>query len=102
MLIAIGADKPRRQESDTIWQDLGLSSELLVGEFRLTMKLTVKQIEYVSGGFPSIWPIPRVPTAFIISSDSTAIDPDTGLLYTMDPLINNHVCPFYSNINSLP
>ncbi|KAJ7693159.1 hypothetical protein B0H17DRAFT_1060317 [Mycena rosella] len=83
-------DEPRGQESYTIWQDSGLSSELLVGEFRLTMKLTVKQIEYVSGGFPSIWPIPRVPTAFILSSDSTAIDPDTGLLYTMDHLIKNH------------
>ncbi|KAJ6631823.1 hypothetical protein B0H10DRAFT_1937586 [Mycena sp. CBHHK59/15] len=83
-------DEPRRQESDTIWQDSGLSSELLVGEFRLTKKLNVKQIEYVSGGFPSIWPIPRVPTAFVLSSNSTAIDPDTGLLYTMDHLIKNH------------
>ncbi|KAJ6551069.1 hypothetical protein B0H10DRAFT_2242415 [Mycena sp. CBHHK59/15] len=93
VLIAIGVepdDELRRQESNTIWQDSGLSSELLVGEFRLTKKLTVKQIEYVSGGFRSIWPIPRVPTAFVLSSNSTAIDPDMGLLYTMDHLIKNH------------
>ncbi|KAJ6549308.1 hypothetical protein DFH09DRAFT_1502776 [Mycena vulgaris] len=83
-------DDPRRQESDTVWHDPGLISELLVGEFRLIKKLTVKQIGYLSGGFPSIWPIPRVPTAFILSSDSTAIDPDTGLMYTMDHLIKNH------------
>ncbi|KAF7326552.1 hypothetical protein MVEN_02608400 [Mycena venus] len=86
--------KGELQESDTIWQDPGITSLVIIGKFRITAKLTVERIEYVMphGVIPSVWPNPRVPTAFILNlgSNYDAIDPKTGVLYTVDWLIKNH------------
>ncbi|KAF7335140.1 hypothetical protein MVEN_02265100 [Mycena venus] len=86
--------KGELQESDTIWQDPGITSLVIIGKFRITAKLTVERIEYVMphGVIPSIWPNPRIPTAFILNLGSSynAIDPKTSMMYTMDWLIKNH------------
>ncbi|KAJ7494945.1 hypothetical protein FB451DRAFT_1163681 [Mycena latifolia] len=80
--------KSEMQESDTIWQDPGITSLVINGKFRITAKLTVERIEYV---MPSMWPNPRIPTAFVLNLGSSydAIDPKTGMRYTMDQLIKN-------------
>ncbi|KAJ7920928.1 hypothetical protein B0H13DRAFT_2318980 [Mycena leptocephala] len=49
---------------DTLWQD-EISSFVRTGQFSVTQKLKVQRIEYLSE-LPSVWPIPRVPTAFVI------------------------------------
>ncbi|KAJ6603588.1 hypothetical protein DFH09DRAFT_1354717 [Mycena vulgaris] len=84
-------DESGLRSSDTIWQDPGLTSRVLVGRFRVTTAVTVDRVEYLSK-IPSIWPIPRIPTAFVLSLDSSygQVDPKTGLLYTVDHLIKNH------------
>ncbi|KAJ7912742.1 hypothetical protein B0H13DRAFT_2659938 [Mycena leptocephala] len=51
-------------ESDTLWQD-EISSFVCTGQFSITQKMKVQRIEYLSQ-LPSVWPIPRVPTAFVI------------------------------------
>ncbi|KAJ6609404.1 hypothetical protein B0H10DRAFT_2225929 [Mycena sp. CBHHK59/15] len=93
------------QESDTIWQDPGITSLVIIGKFRITAKLTVERIEYVMphGVIPSIWPNPRIPTAFILNlgSNYDAIDPKTGVMYTMDWLIKNHDPSFIHAENSV-
>ncbi|KAF8146181.1 hypothetical protein K438DRAFT_1781221 [Mycena galopus ATCC 62051] len=82
------------QQSDTIWQDPGITSLVLVGTFRISTKVTVQCIEFVKphGMIPSIWPNPRVPTAFVLNlgSNYDDIDPKTGKMYTVDFLIKNH------------
>ncbi|KAK7008311.1 hypothetical protein R3P38DRAFT_3280934 [Favolaschia claudopus] len=82
------------QKSDTIWQDSGIYSLFIEGTFKITTRTTVNRIEYIMppGIIPSIWPNPRVPTAFVLDlGDSyNIIDPKTGKLYTMDALIKNH------------
>ncbi|KAF8144420.1 hypothetical protein K438DRAFT_1992878 [Mycena galopus ATCC 62051] len=82
------------QQSDTIWQDPGITSLVLVGKFRISTKVTVQRIEFVMphGVIPSIWPNPRIPTAFVLNLGSSydEIDPKTGKMYTVDFLIKNH------------
>ncbi|KAJ7084961.1 hypothetical protein C8R44DRAFT_894074 [Mycena epipterygia] len=84
-------DETCLQQSDTIWQDPGITSQVIVGTVRVTLKVTVERMEYISE-LPSIWPIHRTPTAVIMSLDSSydMIDPSTGVLYTLDHLIQNH------------
>ncbi|KAJ7170422.1 hypothetical protein C8R43DRAFT_830698, partial [Mycena crocata] len=75
----------------TLWQDANLTSQVIVGTFRITSHVTVERLEFVNQ-MPSIWPIPEMPTAFVLSLNSTytKIDPKTGQTYTMDWLIKNH------------
>jgi hypothetical protein len=66
-------------ESDTLWQD-EITSFVRTGRFSVTRKVKVQRIEYLSE-LPSVWPIPRVPTAFVIDlSDEKhhIIDEDIG------------------------
>ncbi|KAJ7694736.1 hypothetical protein B0H14DRAFT_2650872 [Mycena olivaceomarginata] len=76
------------QQSDTIWQDPGITSPVLIGKFRLNIKTTVERIEYVMpyGRILSIWLNLRVPTAFVLNlgSNYDTIDPKTGEFYTVD------------------
>ncbi|KAK7027458.1 hypothetical protein VNI00_015203 [Paramarasmius palmivorus] len=53
--------------SDTIWLDPGLTSEVCTSHrrFRITKELTVERLERLYA-IPSVWPVPRVPTAFIV------------------------------------
>ncbi|KAK7038804.1 hypothetical protein VNI00_010434 [Paramarasmius palmivorus] len=53
--------------SDTIWLDPGLTSEVCTSHrrFRITKELTVKRLERLYA-IPSVWPVPRVPIAFIV------------------------------------
>ncbi|KAJ7870357.1 hypothetical protein B0H13DRAFT_2669858 [Mycena leptocephala] len=58
------SDDPNDLESDTLWQD-GITSFVHTGQFSVTQKLKVQRIEYLPE-LTSVWPIPRVPTAFVI------------------------------------
>ncbi|KAK7034090.1 hypothetical protein R3P38DRAFT_3496289 [Favolaschia claudopus] len=80
------------RKSDTLWQDPGITS----------LKTTVERIEYIMppGIIPSIWPNPRIPTAFVLDFGSkfdSDINPKTGKLYTLDCLIKNHARFFFDN-----
>ncbi|KAK6974246.1 hypothetical protein R3P38DRAFT_2447950, partial [Favolaschia claudopus] len=90
------------RKSDTLWQDPGITSLVLEGRFRITEKTTVERIEYIMppGIIPSIWPNPRIPTAFVLDFGSkfdSDINPETGKLYTLDCLIENHARFFFDN-----
>ncbi|KAJ6616901.1 hypothetical protein B0H10DRAFT_1948765 [Mycena sp. CBHHK59/15] len=83
-------DEPDLEESDTVWQDEGISSHVLIGDYRVTAKVKVGRLEYVSG-LPSIYPIHRVPTALIVNLEDpkyNIYDKD-GVLHTVDFLIKN-------------
>ncbi|KAJ7642896.1 hypothetical protein B0H17DRAFT_1148702 [Mycena rosella] len=81
------------QESDIIWQDPVIMSEVLVGRFRTTALSTVQRLERLTR-IPSIWPIPRIHTAFVLIPDSSyeQVDARTGLLYMVDQLIKKSWC----------
>ncbi|KAJ6558975.1 hypothetical protein B0H10DRAFT_1967130 [Mycena sp. CBHHK59/15] len=76
-------------ESDTVWDD-PIKSFMCTGQFSITRKVKVQQIEYLSE-LPSIWPIPRVPTAFVIdlSDEKHNIIDEAGDLIPIDCIIWN-------------
>ncbi|KAJ7431585.1 hypothetical protein B0H11DRAFT_1941460 [Mycena galericulata] len=77
-------------ESDTFWPDEA-KSFVIIGKFRPTQKVTVDRMEYRDGP-ASIYPIPRVRTAFVIDlshRDYMLQDPGTSELYTLDTIIRN-------------
>jgi hypothetical protein len=66
-------------ESDTYWED-GMTSMARIGSFRVTRKVKVERIEYVTGA-PSILPIFRTPAAVVIDLSDPGyaiINPQTG------------------------
>lgn len=81
------------QKSDTLWLDPEVSSQVRIGEFRLTQDVTVQRVEYVDG-LPSLIPLPEIPTAFVIDLNDPkfAIQNKQGHLYSADALVKNKVC----------
>ena len=53
------------KESGTIWTDSDVTSLAVEGAFHVTKELQVDCVEYLTD-IPSIWPIPKIPTAFIL------------------------------------
>jgi hypothetical protein len=53
------------EESGTIWTDSDLTSFALEGPFQVTKELRVDRVEYLTD-IPNVWPIPKLPTAFIL------------------------------------
>ena len=53
------------KESGTIWTDSDVTSLAVEGVFQVTKELQVDRVEYLSD-IPSVWPIPKLPTAFIL------------------------------------
>ncbi|KAJ7774537.1 hypothetical protein DFH07DRAFT_952250 [Mycena maculata] len=77
-------------ESDTLWQD-EITSFCRIGKHRLTQKVTVDRMEYLSAP-ASIYPIPRIRTGFVIDLSDEKYDlehPKTKEPYTVDHLIRN-------------
>ncbi|KAK6977676.1 hypothetical protein R3P38DRAFT_3295002 [Favolaschia claudopus] len=68
-----------------------LTSSTWIGHHRVTQRVTVNRIEYLNG-LPSIFPIPKTPTAFVINLHDPAfeiLDERTGQFYALDALIEN-------------
>ncbi|KAK6971931.1 hypothetical protein R3P38DRAFT_3139358 [Favolaschia claudopus] len=68
-----------------------LASSAWIGHHRVTQRITVERIEYLNG-LPSIFPIPKTPTAFVINLHDPAfeiLDERTGQFYALDALIGN-------------
>ncbi|KAJ7734479.1 hypothetical protein B0H16DRAFT_1467605 [Mycena metata] len=84
--------EPELMQSETRWLDPEISSRVRVGEFRVTMDVTVQRVEYLTG-FPSLYPIPSTPTAFVIDAQDPRFDitKKGGGLHTVDALIKNKV-----------
>ncbi|KAF8961308.1 hypothetical protein BDZ97DRAFT_1760046 [Flammula alnicola] len=82
--------EPKLEDSDTIWLDLDVSSEVSNVRQQLHRRLTVDSVEYVKG-LPSYWPIPRDKCAYLVDfSDSKyEIYDEEGKLLPVDPLIKN-------------
>ncbi|KAJ7698207.1 hypothetical protein B0H16DRAFT_1903439 [Mycena metata] len=82
--------EPELMQSETRWLDPEISSRVRVGEFRVTMDVTVQRVEYLTG-FPSLYPIPSTPTAFVIDAQDPRFDitKKGGGLHTVDALIKN-------------
>ncbi|KAJ7867305.1 hypothetical protein B0H13DRAFT_2281228 [Mycena leptocephala] len=81
---SLPAEKFPLVESDTHWED-GATSMMRIGSFRITRKVKVERIEYVTGA-PSILPIFRTPTAIVIDlsdPDYAIIDPKTGKVWAL-------------------
>ncbi|KAJ6608663.1 hypothetical protein B0H10DRAFT_1955216 [Mycena sp. CBHHK59/15] len=75
---------------DSLWQD-EITLFVHTGNFQITRKVRAKWIEYLSD-LPSIWPIPHIPTVFIVSFDDPKFDitdSKAGDAYTLDLLIWN-------------
>lgn len=53
------------EESQTAWTDSEITSFVIEGDHQVTAELWVKRLEYLSE-IPYIFPIPKIPTAFII------------------------------------
>ncbi|KAJ7702166.1 hypothetical protein B0H16DRAFT_1832003 [Mycena metata] len=84
------SDKDDPRPSNTLWQD-DITSSVRTGRFTITQKIKVQRLEYLSE-IPSIWPIPRSSTAFVIDLDDekhNIINPDTGDLMAVDRIIRN-------------
>ncbi|KAK6971359.1 hypothetical protein R3P38DRAFT_3143097 [Favolaschia claudopus] len=67
------------------------STTFQIGHHRVTQRITVERIEYLNG-LPSIFPIPKTPTAFVINLHDPAfevLDERTGQFYALDALIEN-------------
>ena len=83
-------------ESDTHWED-DITSFVRIGLFRITQKVKVQRIEYLTE-LPSIFPIFRTPTAIIIDMSDPKfeiVDPRTGELITLDSLVRDAVRPMF-------
>ncbi|KAJ7782537.1 hypothetical protein DFH07DRAFT_1010922 [Mycena maculata] len=79
------------QKSDTIWQDAQISSQVRIGPIRITKEVTVQRLEYLSE-IPSIYPIPKIPTGFVLDLNDPKFeikDKKSGILHTVDALIKN-------------
>jgi hypothetical protein len=78
--------------SDTDWCDPNIASWVLVGETQIMTKLRIQRIEYLTE-IPSVWPIPRVLTTFILDlcDPKYGIADTAGKLYRSDVLIKNKV-----------
>ncbi|KAJ7831666.1 hypothetical protein B0H13DRAFT_2289225 [Mycena leptocephala] len=84
------AEKFPLVESNTHWED-GVTSMVRIGSFRITRKVKVERIEYVTGA-PSILPIFCTPTAIVIDlSDPNyaIIDPKTGKVWALDGVVRD-------------
>ena len=53
------------KKSGTIWTDSNVASFAMEGAFQVTKEVRVDRVEYLTD-IPCVWPIPRIPTAFIL------------------------------------
>jgi hypothetical protein len=93
------------KESGTIWTDSDVMSLAVEGAFQVTKEVQVDRVEYLTD-IPSVWPIPKLPTAFILDLRDDrkyllhknlkpgSIDTRTQTLATPDFLIKNKVSIF--------
>ena len=92
------------KESGTIWTDSDVTSLAVEGAFHVTKELQVDRVEYLTD-IPSIWPIPKIPTAFILDlrddrkyllhKKPGSINMQTQTLATPDFLIKNKASIFF-------
>ncbi|THU82532.1 hypothetical protein K435DRAFT_872218 [Dendrothele bispora CBS 962.96] len=57
------------KDSNTVWLEEGIYSEVLEQRSKVNRVTWVDQVERIHGGIPSNFPIPRVPTAYILDLD---------------------------------
>ena len=87
------------KKSGTIWTDSNVTSFALEGQFQVTKEVRVDRVEYLAD-IPCTWPIPRIPTAFILDlRDDTKylVSKETGKIatpVTPDFLLKNKVSNF--------
>ena len=78
----------------TDWQDDAVASRVVYnGEpVPITRQLDVERIEILEK-LPSVWPVPRLPTAYIVDLHAPEIDvEEKGKFLTVDGLIKDKVC----------
>lgn len=91
-LVSDSEDEPVAIVSDTYWPD-NITSFVRIGNFRITQKVKVERIEYLSA-LPSIFPVFRMPTAIVIDLSDPKfeiVDPKTGNLKTLDSMVRDAV-----------
>lgn len=76
--------------SDTDWLDPDVHSDAINEHTRITRQLTVERVEFVSG-CPSYWPVPRIPTAYIVDfrAEEYDLDDKKGKPFTADGIIKD-------------
>jgi hypothetical protein len=81
---------------DTDWCNPNITSWVLVGKTQIMTKLCIQCIEYLTE-IPSVWPIPRVLTTFILDlhDPKYGIADTPGKLYQPDALIKNKVRQYF-------
>jgi hypothetical protein len=92
------------EPSHTDWQDPDVTSFVMNGELKVTTSVTIDRIEYLTT-IPSLWPIPRIPTAFVLDLCDLKflIFNKKRKLLTPDALIKNkvHVVRVHLSIKQL-
>ncbi|KAJ7185060.1 hypothetical protein C8R46DRAFT_1343986 [Mycena filopes] len=88
-----GDDDDDLAPSDTLRQDK-VTSFVRTGSFAITQKIRVRRIEYISedSDLPSVWPIPRIPTVFVLDGEDEKYrinNPETGDLLGLDRIIRD-------------
>lgn len=83
------------RKSNTIWLDPDITSTVRTVNFKLTRdrRTQVDEIEYIKGGIPSVFPVPRGRKIYILDlSDSRyAIEDDKQNLISVDALVKRQV-----------
>ena len=77
----------------TSWQDPSIVSRVVYnGEpIMVTRQLKVERIEVLEG-LPSVWPVPRIATAYLVDLRAPEFDvEENGKTFTVDGLIKNKV-----------
>ena len=67
------------QESNTIWTDSDITSRRIDEVLQVTLELKVDRVEYLSK-IPNIWPVPQIPTAFIVDLRDSKHQENNSLL----------------------
>lgn len=79
--------------STTDWQDPHIVSEAINQSTKITRETKVERVEYLTA-IPSYWPVPRIPTAYVLDLRDSKFDfvDENGVALTADALIKNKVC----------
>lgn len=79
--------------SDTDWHDSDISSTIIKRRTQITSEVGVDHVEYLTE-IPSLWPIPCIPTAFVVDlrDEKYNIYDKEGKIFSPDALIKNKVC----------
>lgn len=77
-------------ESDTYWLDDDVTSMRIYGKTSLTSRTRVECVEKVNG-LPTVWPVPRIKTAYLLDLTDDEDAKKFAAAFTIDNIIKDNV-----------